>query len=120
METIISLTKYEKASAPLLREQLTRAESVEDVRKFFYQCIRDFLCAISNSALQPTYADVVLTPGQAPYFMLSKGLRNSEAFKQFDDSDLLRIIERFAEQSSHRFLHLTKHREKTEAKIRPI
>ena len=63
--------------------------------------------------------DVLFDPKAEKYFILSSSLKDQTIFKEtWDGSDLPNMIGRFADSTYHRYLHLDKHLEKTERKIR--
>ena len=63
--------------------------------------------------------DVTLESSEKSCFSLSNRLSSAEGFKlTWDNSDLPRMVGRFAETATRRIKHLEKHPEKTDAKIR--
>lgn len=112
-----SFTDLEHQIAPRLRRQIARAESTEDVKKFFSQAGRDLLRLVFTQEKLST-SDIELAPHERPFFALADRLEAlPEVSKVLTQSDLRHVIGRFAEAAVHRFRHLEKHREKTESKI---
>jgi hypothetical protein len=119
MSKQISFSKYEQKVLPNFRQKIGRAESTEDVKKFFVYTVQELLESILPEKFGFEYEDVALMPGKEPYYLLSKQLVSSNEFKSvWKDSDLPRLLSRLAETAVHRYKHLKKRPEKTEAKIR--
>lgn len=117
----ISFSKYEQKILPGFRQKINEAESTEDVKKFFIYTIKELLESILPEKFGFEYEDVVLMPNSEPYYVLSERLLSSDAFKSvWNDSDLPHLLSRLAKPAMHRYKHLQKHPEKTEAKIRKI
>ncbi|MBN2341980.1 MAG: hypothetical protein JXX29_21855 [Deltaproteobacteria bacterium] len=118
MATQVSFTKYENDMIHQFRNQINGAESSEDVRKFFDYAVRELCNKIFEGDVQLKQQDFNFSQGDN-LFQIHKRLLNTEAFKQaWDNSDLPNIVERFAQTANHRLIHLEKHKEKTNLKIR--
>lgn len=118
MTTSISLSKYEKQVLPKYRDQLNQAESEEDVKKFFVETVERLLALATEDAVDPQYDDIRLVPGSPPYYQLTSQLLNCKAMQALANSDLQPILHRIAEPAAHRYMHVAKHPEKTNAKIK--
>ena len=118
MTQMMSLTKYEHQVLPKFREQLNQAESVEDVKKFFVGTIQEFLGLATGGNLAANYEDISLLPDAQPSYMLASHVTDSHAMKALAASDLCAVLQRIAEQASHRYKHLTKNNVKTNLKIK--
>ncbi|MFO7604357.1 MAG: hypothetical protein R6X06_11165 [Gammaproteobacteria bacterium] len=118
MTQMMSLTKYEHQVLPKFREQLNQAESVEDVKKFFIGTIQEFLGLATEGCLAANYEDIALLPDNEPSYRLAPGVTDSEAIKALASSDLKAVLQRMAEQASHRYKHLNKNTLKTNLKIK--
>jgi hypothetical protein len=104
---------------PQFRERINRAESTEDVKNVFIQCVEKLLKDIFNGKVKVKEGDVRLIPESEPYYQISEHLQTDEPIKSYwKDSDLPHIIFRLAEPAIRRRKHIEKHPEKTEAKIR--
>ena len=119
MEKQLSFIKYEHKVLPRFRERMSRAESTEDVKKFYVYTVKELFKNIFGEKLKFHYEDVRLKPNDTPPFVLSEHLfTNEDLSSAWDGSDLRRVICRLAESATRRHRHLEKHREKTDAKIR--
>ena len=119
MEKKLSFRKYEKKIMPQFREKMNKAESTEDVKKFFTQTVEELLNHILDRAVKFQDNDVLLLPDVKPYYQISERLQTVEPLKSYwIDSDLPHIISRLADSACGRYRHLEKHPEKTESKIR--
>lgn len=115
----VSYTKYENRLLPGFREKLNMAESTEDVRKFFNYTVRELFDALYEGKLIVNYEDIVFDPDRSPPYSLGGRLRDDEQFlSDWEDSDLPRVVNRFADAAMGRYRHLLKNPEKTSSKIR--
>ncbi len=125
----LSFTKYEHEILPQFRNRMSTAESTEDVRKFFCYTVKELLEKIleikddpsyDNDELEVTYPDDVdLDVQNPPHFKLGERLLQIPKLKEYmENSDLPDILQRLAEAAIKRYLHLEKHRDRTESKIR--
>ncbi len=114
-----SFAKIEKQLLPKFRNNISTAESTEDVKKFFVYVMRDFFSQAFAGKLDLAYDDIKLQPEQDPPFVLSEQVLNREDFaSEWNASDLPRVMASFAGLAANRYKHLAKNPEKTEAKIR--
>ena len=114
-----SFTKYEHDCLPGFRQRINKAESVEDVRKVFAYTTRILAEKIFSGEVKIRDDDVSLEPSEKSRFSLSDRLSSTKGFRStWDNSDLPRMVGRFAETAARRLKHLEKHPEKTDAKIR--
>lgn len=118
MTQMMSFTKYENQVLSKYRDKLNQAESVEDVKKFFVGTIQEFFELATEGSLTVDYDDVSLLPEQQPCYSLESKLKNSAEMKEMENSDINAVLERLAEQASHRYKHLSKNNTKTNLKIK--
>ena len=115
----LSFTKYENKILPNFRQKINKAESTEDVKKFFVQTVKELFIDIFGEEMKFEHEDFRLRFDDAPYFILSDRVLSLENVKSvWNESDLSRVIQRLAESSIGRYKHLKKSPEKTDAKIR--
>jgi len=115
----LSFTRYERKILPNFREMISKAESTEDVKKFFVYTVIELLESIFEEKMDFEYEDIALIPRGDPHYKVSKRLFSLEDFAfAWNDSDLPVIIDHLAESAMHRHKHLQKYPEKTEAKIK--
>lgn len=113
-----SFTHVENELLPKFRKRIDEAESAREVEASFGDCVRELLAKASAGRVEFALDDIRLQPETAS-FLLGEAIRSQEAFKElWDNSDMPRIVGRFAELAQHRRAHLAKKSEKTEAKIR--
>ncbi|GAU07647.1 hypothetical protein [Desulfoplanes formicivorans] len=114
-----SFTRFENQAFPTFRMKLGKAESTEDVKKFFFQTLRDLFDKIFGDEINFEREHIVLAPGETPCLHIAEALTSQPAFAHaMNDSDLDRVLERFAQAAVNRYIHLAKNNEKTNAKIR--
>jgi len=115
----LSFTKYEHECLPAFRQRINKAESAEDVRKVFAYTTRILVEKIFSGTVKFRDDDVTLDLSERAHFSLNNRLFSAEGFKSaWNNSDLPRMVGRFAETAARRIKHMEKHPEKTDAKIR--
>jgi len=115
----ISFTKQENRILPKFREKINKAESTEDVKKFFVYTAIELFETIFQEKMDFHYEDIAFDPEREPYYIVSNRLRVSPEFGSvWKASDLPHVVYRLAESAIGRYRHLEKHPEKTDAKIR--
>ncbi len=119
MKKEFSFTRYERGILPNFRQKISKAESTEDVKKFFVYTVNELFENVFEGQLKFDYEEFELTPDSEPYYRLSQRLLSSKDFTSvWNHSDLPRVVKRLAESSVRRYRHLEKHPEKTDSKIR--
>ncbi len=114
----ISFTKHLNKLLPKFRENMSNAESTEDVKKFFFYAVKELLEDILEREIDITEDEIVLIPEKPPFYEISSRLVSTELKEVWKESDLPHLIEKLAESATGRYKHLEKHPEKTESKIR--
>jgi len=115
----LSFTKYERDCLPAFRQRINKAESVEDVRMVFGYTTRILIEKIFGGEERFRDEDVTLELSEKSHFSLNDRLFSKKSFRSiWNNSDLPRMVGRFAETAARRIKHLEKHPEKTDAKIR--
>lgn len=98
---------------------ISKAESTEDVKKFFVYTATELFENIFEGKIDFEYEDIALMPNNDSHYKVSKRLFSLKDFASvWNNSDLPIIIDRLAESAMHRYKHLKKRPEKTEAKIK--
>ncbi len=114
-----SFTKYEHKVLPSFRQKINKAESSEDVKKFFVQIAKELFEDIFGREMKFRYEDFKLRVDSDPYYTLSDRILSSENIQSaLNESDLSRVICRFAESAKRRYKHLEKNPERSDTKIR--
>ncbi len=115
----ISFTRFENEVLPVFRMKISKAESTEDVKKFFFQTLRDLFDKIFGGTLVFEREHVLLVPNADPCAVISPALHSQPPFAEaWGTSDLKRVIDRLAKTACNRYVHLEKNHEKTNSKIR--
>ena len=115
----LSFTKYENEALHAYRQKLNSAESSEDVRKFFLHTTQTLFRDVFGGRLLVESEDITLIPEAQPYYRFTDRIVSTELFDTtWRQSDLSRVVSRFAESAASRMKHLEKHPEKTDQKIR--
>ncbi|OQY13916.1 MAG: hypothetical protein B6I30_02025 [Desulfobacteraceae bacterium 4572_187] len=114
-----SFTKYENEALPDFRKKLNLAESTEDVINFFVHAVMELLESIFRDKIDFNYEDFTLILDHEPHYMVSRRIFSSKEFMSvWHNSDLPRVIGRFAKSAVSRYNRLEKYSEKTDTKIR--
>ncbi len=104
-----------------MRNRAGTAEDRVDLSNLFSCTALDFLRHVfpGEGAVRITMADIEFDPSAAPHYSISRGLMvNPEFGEVWRNSDLPGLVGRLADSAYARYLHLNKHPEKTEKKIR--
>ena len=115
----LSFSKLEKKLLPQHRNRLNHAESVEDVKKFFFYTVKELFEKGFNGSLNLSAGDISLSLQTAPYFNVSQEIQGRNEFdSSWKGSDLSVILQRLATSSVHRYQHLQGNPLKTRLKIK--
>ncbi len=115
----VSFTRLEQAQLPGFRERLDRAESPDEVRRFFAETVATLLSDALGTAGAVRHDDVALSPDASDGYVLTSSVRALPGFADiWRDSDLPRIAGNFASLALKRHRHLAGNPERTEAKTR--
>ena len=119
MATQVSFSKYENDLIHEFRNRINGTESSEDVKKVFDYSMRELFNKVFDGQIKLKREDFIFSHDKDALFEIHERLRETAAFHSaWDNSDLSSIVGRFAQTASHRHIHLEKHREKTNLKIR--
>lgn len=120
MTVQLSFSAQEQKIRSSFREMMTLAESTEDVKKFFYQTVRDLLVDICDTLPVFNIQDIQLDFEQGEGYRLSDSLMDGASLRNLmQDSDLGAILDRLSEKAWNRYHHLEKNPAKSEQKIYP-
>jgi hypothetical protein len=115
----ISFTKYENEVLPDFRKKINLAESTEDVINCFVQTITELCHTVFEKKIDFGFEDISLILDHEPHYKMNKRLYGSDEFAAvWNDSDLPRVIGRFAKSAMNRYKRLEKYSEKTDKKMR--
>jgi hypothetical protein len=110
MSQRMSYTKIENELWPEYRDRLNKAESTEDVKKFFAYTATELLRQVLDSqGIKPRFEDIQLDPeGEEGYILSSRLRERNEVSELLSGSDLGDILQRLARPAVKRFLHLSR------------
>jgi len=102
------------------RDKINSAENIVDLKNHFAYTVIDFLNQIfEKSKLDIDADDIKFNPDVTDLYIISDRLSNDVEFKKiWSISDLKNVIYKFADSANHRYIHINKHKEKTNKKIR--
>jgi hypothetical protein len=120
MKNQMSFSHIEKELLPEMRNKLNHAEDSIDVGNYFRFTINNLLLKVfENEALELGTDDIAFNPEVENYYSVSPQLLDHPVFKRtWEQSDLSNVVQRFAETSYNRHIHLNKNLKKTNLKIR--
>ncbi|MBU1003150.1 MAG: hypothetical protein KKE73_11600 [Proteobacteria bacterium] len=120
MTVQLSFSAQEQEFRSRFRGMMTQAESTEDVKKFFYQTVRDLLADICDTLPVFNIQDIQLDLEQGEGYRLSDGLMDGAGLRDLmQKSDLDAILSRLSENAWSRYNHLETKPAKSEQKINP-
>lgn len=115
----LSFSRHENQILPTFRDKTGTAESTEDLKKIFGYTTRDLFTAVFEGSIAFDHTDIVLNDAEEPHYTVNERLLTKAEFAEvWHNSDLPKVTERLAKTAMHRYRHLQKHPEKTNAKIR--
>ena len=115
----ISFTKFENEALPDFRKKLNLAESTEDVINSFAHTTMELFQSVFLDKFDFKYEDITLILDREPYYKVNPRLFASDEFTSvWNNSDLPRVIGRFAKSAMNRYKRLEKYSEKSDTKIR--
>ena len=120
MENQISFSTLGNECIHKFRDKINNAENIVDLKNHFAYTVIDFLNQIfEESQLDIDADDIKFNPENKDLYILSDRLTDNIEFKKiWDISDLKSVIYKFAKSADKRYIHINKHNEKTNKKIR--
>jgi len=102
-----------------MRVKISTAEDKIDLENFFSRTITNFLREAFSGKMAIGAESVVFAATETSHYLLKPTLANQMQFKEvWNSSNLSAVIGRMATSTYHRYMHLSKHPEKTVLKIR--
>lgn len=100
MKKKFSFTRYEREILPNFRQKISKAESTEDVKKFFVYTVKELFKNVFEGQMEFVYEEFELTPDSKPHYRLSERLLSSKDFKPvWNHSDLPRVVKLWQNQA---------------------
>ncbi len=119
MGCAVSFSHIENEFLHDFRDKVGKAENVIDLENAFAYTVSTFIKRAVGDEIDVNMADIIFSPAEVCYYKLSPKLEETQLFNEaIKNSDLKTIIDKFAEAAGHRYIHLKKHPEKTNLKIR--
>lgn len=113
----VSFSKMRNDMMRGFREKMHRAESTEDVKKFYANTMLIMFNRLIGRNDPVLYGAVTLNPSEDG-FTIDEKVRKRERFQVFwNESDLPMIMDDFTTMALHRYAHLQKNTAKTRSKI---
>lgn len=120
MNKTASFSKFEKEFSREMRNKINTSEDKIDLENHFSCTVSNMLRKIfEDKNIRITNGDIYFDPSQKHYYRIDGNLLDSKIFKTtWENSDLQSVINRIAASAYHKYVHMKKHPEKTEKKIR--
>ncbi|QJB58305.1 hypothetical protein [Pseudodesulfovibrio sp. zrk46] len=100
------------------REKMHKAESTEDVKKFYSMTMYRLFDRLVGKGEHVSLEDVQLNPSERCGYVLTDTLRERPLFQfAWNESDLPYILDDFTKMALNRYTHLSKNTAKTRSKI---
>ena len=117
--SFVNFESVEKKYMSILRKKITTSESKADLARNFSCTVSSFLNNVLDNKTSVYEDDISFRPDIGNKYLLSPKLKQSEYFLEtWNNSNLPHFISKAADTAYHRYIHLNKHTEKTEKKIR--
>lgn len=114
-----NLHEVEKEFFSKFRNRVTNSKKVDDLRRAFTISVADLLGTLLDEEISLDGEDVSFSPEKKDHYRISEEFRGSPpVFEILNDPEIRQILKKAAQTAHHRYLHLKKHPEKTELKIR--
>ena len=117
--SFVNFESVEKKYMSILRKKITTSENKTDLAKIFSCTVSSFLNNVLEDEPSVYENDIIFKPDSGKKYIFSTKLKQSEHFlNTWNNSNLPHFMKKAADSAYHRYLHLNKHTEKTEKKIR--
>jgi len=117
--TFNNFETLEKRFLSAMRERINNAEDRIDLENHFSRTVKNFLMEATDNSFKITEDDILFSPDHENYYEISDKLKSSKEFIQtWENSNLPNFLKKVADSTYHKYIHLGKHLEKTERKIR--
>ncbi len=120
MKNQISFSTLGNECVHKFRNKINNAENIIDLKNQFVFTVINFLNKVfEKNQIDIDADDIKFDPEKKDLYILNKRLTQNPDFKNiWENSDLKNVLSKFAESAHHRYIHICKHKEKTNKKIR--
>ncbi|MFC1887377.1 hypothetical protein ACFLYK_01055 [Candidatus Cloacimonadota bacterium] len=103
-----------------MRDQISNSEDKIDLGNSFSYIVSGFLGKVfAEKEINIEDDSILFDPEAENYYSINSELLDQGDFSEtWQNSDLPNLIKKFADSTYHRYIHLNKHKEKTDRKIR--
>lgn len=111
--------EVEKEFFSKFRNRVTNSEKLEDLRSCFTTSVAELLGTLLEEEISLNGEDITFRPDETDHYWINEELKsNSRVSELLQNPEVRQIVKKAAQTAYHRYLHLKKHGEKTELKIR--
>ncbi|MFT4993199.1 MAG: hypothetical protein ACI965_000217 [Paraglaciecola sp.] len=119
MNEQLSYKRYQHSLIHQYRSRLNNAESDQDIKKIYFQIMKDLFVDIFEDDLGLECRHINLLPDTEPFFRLdSKIAEHTRLQVALEHSDLRSILSTFARRACHHLQPMQHHPENTETRTR--
>ena len=117
--SFVNFENLERKCIGSIRKKVDLSENRKDLEMAFSHSISTFLNQAFQDDLSFSNDDVTFKPYMKVKYELSPRLKNSKEFMEtWEHSNLPHFINQIADTTYHKYIHMSKHGEKTVRKIR--
>ncbi len=114
-----SVETLERKAIGQIRQRISKTESQSDLSDGFSYNVSLYLNSIMQPEINVSAQDISFSPDRNDHYILSKRLTESNEFNSlWNGTRLPHFVQKVAETTYHRYIHLSHHGEKTRAKIK--
>ncbi|WP_319562917.1 hypothetical protein [Marispirochaeta sp.] len=114
-----NLHEVEKDFFSKFRNRVTNSEKLDDLRRCFTTSVAELLGTLLEEDISLNGDDVSFRPEEKDHYWVNDEIRSTPRFAEvLQNPEVRQIVKKAAQTAYHRYLHLKKHPEKTELKIR--
>ena len=117
--SFVNFENLERKCMGSIRKKVDLSENRKDLELAFSHSITAFLNEAFQQNMSFSEDDVIFRPNKKVKYALSSRLMNTKAFMDtWKHSNLPQFINQIADTTYHKYIHMSKHGEKTVRKIR--
>ena len=117
--SFVNFENLERKCMGSIRKKVNLSENRKDLELAFSQSITAFLNQAFQQDISFSEDDVIFRPNMKVKYALSSRLMNTKVFiEAWEHSNLPHFINQIADTTYHKYIHMGKHGEKTDRKIR--
>jgi hypothetical protein len=114
-----SVEDVERKAIGQIRQSISHTESQSELMSSFSYNISQYINSIMQPDINVSAQDISFSPERDDHYILSKRLTESHEFNSlWNGTRLPHFVQKVADTTYHRYIHLSHHDEKTRSKIK--